>query len=726
MKRCLLLLAWVFPWPVFSQPAIQYAVRLEATVQTTPPAITLHWDAGTGATGFDLYRKLPDQSAWMTHLGSLPANAVSYTDTTVMEGQAYDYKMVKHASGYTGYGYIQAGMEIPATEDRGRLILLADSALQAQIPVEIETLKSALVADGWEVVYHAVSANDSVPLVKNLIKADYQADKARTRAVFLLGHIPVPYSGNLNPDGHSNHQGAWPADTYYGDMNGTWTDLYVNNTSAAQSRNHNVPGDGKFDQSYVPSDLELAVGRVDLFDLPAFGKTYAELTAAYISKDIAFRKGEIVAQQRALVDDNFGGFNGEAFASSAWKSFSPLVGIQHVEAADYRTSMDTGSYIWSYGCGGGSYTSANGIGNTSQLANDSLRCVFTLLFGSYFGDYDVKNSFLRAPLAQGTILTNAWSGRPHWYFHRMGLGGTTGESALLTVNEVGDYYYNPYSFLSHLVSINLMGDPTLTQYITLPPGAVTVTTGNDGIALSWYASSGPVLGYYVYRAPSASGPFMRVSGTVVADTFFTDVCIPDSGTWYYLVRALELKQTPSGTFYNLSSGQSASGTFNGSAAVQPSFTAQVSGGTVTFFNATVNATQYLWFFGDGDTSSQANPVHTYQANGYYHVVLQASNDCFTDSSVMDIQIVAAGLAGLPDARIAVRPVPADQYLEVDVKTPSPGPVYWELTGLDGRRVYAGNASCSFRINCSSLPSGMYILSGRGEGFQFRRKVIVGH
>ena len=52
--------------------------------------------------------------------------------------------------------------------------------------------------------------------MKDLIKAQYNADPANTKAVFLFGHVPVPYSGDIVPDGHyADHQGAWPCDGYY-------------------------------------------------------------------------------------------------------------------------------------------------------------------------------------------------------------------------------------------------------------------------------------------------------------------------------------------------------------------------------------------------------------------------------------------------------------------------------------------------------------------------------
>ncbi len=86
-------------------------------------------------------------------------------------------------------------------------------------------------------------------------------------SLFILGHVPVPYSGNIL-GAHANHQGAWPADLYYGELDGEWTDYLVTNTSASRVANHNVPGDGKFDQTFLPSDVDLMVGRVDLNRMP--------------------------------------------------------------------------------------------------------------------------------------------------------------------------------------------------------------------------------------------------------------------------------------------------------------------------------------------------------------------------------------------------------------------------------------------------------------------------
>jgi PKD repeat protein len=48
--------------------------------------------------------------------------------------------------------------------------------------------------------------------------------------------------------------------------------------------------------------------------------------------------------------------------------------------------------------------------------------------------------------------------------------------------------------------------------------------------------------------------------------------------------------------------------------------------TVTFTSSATNTTSYAWDFGDGNTSTEANPVHTYDMVGEYTVVLTVTGD----------------------------------------------------------------------------------------------------
>ncbi|MCY7409367.1 MAG: PKD domain-containing protein [Chitinophagales bacterium] len=73
--------------------------------------------------------------------------------------------------------------------------------------------------------------------------------------------------------------------------------------------------------------------------------------------------------------------------------------------------------------------------------------------------------------------------------------------------------------------------------------------------------------------------------------------------------------------------------------VTSSFTYVTFGLSVAFTNLSTNAVSYLWTFGDGAISTEANPFHTYAANGLYHVCLIAYDQLGnTDTSCQDVPL----------------------------------------------------------------------------------------
>ncbi|MCB9282903.1 MAG: PKD domain-containing protein [Lewinellaceae bacterium] len=56
------------------------------------------------------------------------------------------------------------------------------------------------------------------------------------------------------------------------------------------------------------------------------------------------------------------------------------------------------------------------------------------------------------------------------------------------------------------------------------------------------------------------------------------------------------------------------------------FSFEKDGYNVTFTNLSKNSTTYIWDFGDGATSTETNPVHTYAGEGDYTVTLTAKDD----------------------------------------------------------------------------------------------------
>jgi len=427
---------------------------------------------------------------------------------------------------------------------------VVDAAQAAPLAEPLLRLERDLRGDGWTVLRHDVAPVARAVDVKKLIRQDYEADRDGVKSVFLFGHVAVPYSGDFNPDGHPDHRGAWPADAYYGDMDEEWSDEKVDSPKASRAENKNVPGDGKFDPTFLPSDVELEVGRVDLSQMPAFGKSETDLLRRYLDKDHAYRHGRLEAERRALICDQFGDFRGEAFVSSGWRNFAPLVGDGRITAADWFKSLGEGSYLVAQGSGAGGYQSCAGVGTTADFAAKPTRAVFTILFGSYFGDWDSRDNLLRAPLAAETHgLVSMWAGRPHWFLHPLALGATIGSVTRLTQNNRD--LYVPTGKFTHGVHVALMGDPTLRLHRVLPPSGLSSKPDGSKLLLSWTASPEADVSYHVYHAPDEKGPFARLTESPLRETrYSTDSAKPG----IYMIRALRLETGASGSYFNLSQG----------------------------------------------------------------------------------------------------------------------------------------------------------------------------
>ncbi|HON07150.1 MAG TPA: Ig-like domain-containing protein [Verrucomicrobiota bacterium] len=532
-----------------------YAVLASAQVKTNPPSITLKWNSDSRATNFVIYRKGVYESKWNL-LTNLSTGSTSFIDTNVVVGEYYEYQIIKYGiegtSGFTGYSWILSAIEAPIIDERGGLVLIVEQSVATNLASEINKLVLDFVGDGWNVIMHNVYRTNSPQEVKALITNDYYASPVPLKAVFLLGRVPVPYSGQIAPDGHSDHVGAWPADVYYADIDGNWTDTSLNYTNSSNSRLTNIPGDGKFDQSYLPSDTELWIGRVDLSNMPAFALNETELLRKYLWKNHNFRFNYVRFQRKGIIDDNFGTFGSEAFAASAWRDFSAFFGSSYVISGDYFTNLTISSYLWSYGCGAGSYTSASGVGTTDQFAQNTVYTAFTMLFGSYHGDWDSQNNFMRASLCYPSLaLVCGWSGRPHWHCHHLAIGFPIGFSAWATQNN--DYSrYGEGSISKRGVHIALMGDPTLRMHPVSPPRNFRCfKTDGNATTLSWQASVDTIKGYIVYGSTNLTSGYTRLTDGIISSTSFTDI----TGNYnYYMVKAVKLETSGSGSYFNTSQG----------------------------------------------------------------------------------------------------------------------------------------------------------------------------
>lgn len=575
------------------------AVMIKVDVTKEPqPSIKLTWLKKNLDYQYHIRRKMINDNVWSL-LATLDTNQNSFTDYDVTIGESYEYEVTAFYRAkahfiiqinnqlvdttldayWAGTGYVLAGIDLPAFTQIKKALLIIDQTVANSIPKTIDEYEQTLITEGWTPIRKIVPRTetfnkDAVLNIKNIIREEYEKSNGEEIYVFLIGRIAVPYSGCIVPDGHTNnHYGAWPCDMYYGSMEeGFWTDLENFTTYPYRDEQKNIKGDGKFDASYSYESINLPIGRVDFYNMPIFtdsAYTEIQLIDKYLQKDIAYRTGSIKFERRGLIDDNFGASSlHNAFASGGWRFFSLFFGADNVKELDWFTTLKTESYLWAYGCGGGSPVSAGGIGNSQQFLTTDVNSIFTVLFGSYFGDWDLKDNFMRSALASGpSVLTCAWSGFPHWYFHHMDMNYPIGYSTRLSQNNWDTYYGSKASLNGQVfylesqglqqIHIALMGDPTLTMYVNDVEPAKNLTIiqpKGERVKLSWQPPNETEgILYNIYRSESPKGPYLLLNEEPINETQFIDSNLYE-GELYYMVRSVKLQKTNSGTFYNQSRG----------------------------------------------------------------------------------------------------------------------------------------------------------------------------
>jgi hypothetical protein len=618
------------------------SVRFELEIPGDKDAIILRWTEESNANGY-VIRKRPAGQGNFIQIASLDQNALSYRDENIEIGTAYEYEVRKNfthdGSTGNGFGYAWGGIELPVRHHRGTILLMCEEEAHQRMTTKIERWKSDLESDGWTVIIRTAPRDAIPPQIKSIIQTEYQNSDRELTTVCLFGRIPVPYSGNIFPDGHPDHQGAWPADVYYADMDGSWTDQFVNITVANAGRHHNVPGDGKFDQSQIPSDAELEIGRIDFANMPAFALSEMQLLEQYLDKNHAFRNGQVQMPRRALIQNNFPSF-AEAFGQTALNNFSRFFGIENVAYLPYRSTLQQEAYLWSYGCGPGGYTSTGGVINTNNFTTDSIQSVFTVLFGSYFGDWDSQNNMLRAPLAsRGPTLTNIWAGRPVWHLQHMAAGQHIGASTRLTQNNS----FFPTGFGARFIHVALMGDPSLHMYPYIAIQELSAQTDNYNVRLSWTPEDEYQNGsFYVYRKSEDQHSFELLHEEALQTHEYIDSCVM-AGQYSYMVRAVKEEKTGSGSFMNLSIGQISDVSVIEDFALADDFEVDVLLDLLVASADIVNADEILWTLGGHISFEHTDEIeYLFEEEGLVEICLSLGNEC-TDVVVCKVIEIISSL-----------------------------------------------------------------------------------
>jgi len=280
----------------------------------------------------------------------------------------------------------------------------------------------------------------------------------------------------------------------------------------------------------------------------------------------------------------------------------------------------------------------------------------------------------------------------------------------------GSTYWANYG--GRYVHMALIGDLSLVENPLPPPSNLNVAIIDSGgrTELSWTAST-KAEGYYVYRKQNPWASYERIGAS--STTQFTDSCLPDTGTFYYAVRAYASQTSPSGSYRNLS--PSSFDTIQNKAVIQviARYTYQVSDFEVQFTNTSVNATSYQWDFGNGQTSTDHNPIYDFGAPGTYTVILTAKGACGTDSDTTSVHVQPNGSESPITSDVKVYPNPASGWITVALKEPG---VIRVLNSLGQEMIPTLDVAQRYQIKTDGWPQGWYLIEIPGT--KAYRKVLL--
>ena len=183
------------------------------------------------------------------------------------------------------------------------------------------------------------------------------------------------------------------------------------------------------------------------------------------------------------------------------------------------------------------------------------------------------------------------------------------------------------------------------------------------------------------------------------------------------------------------------------AAVEFSYAASTT--SVVFYNYTTTSGDFLWTFGDGNSSSEFSPSHKYEAAGTYEVCLSQSGVCSIDIKCQTLQIAAAkvnsGLSApistsfsalIAETEVANNlrvnqnsPNPFTQQTNILFELPEAGSTTIMIHDNTGKVVQTHTANYDkgsnlFTFNQNNLASGVYYYTIKAGKFNATKKMII--
>ena len=320
------------------------------------------------------------------------------------------------------------------------------------------------------------------------------------------------------------------------------------------------------------------------------------------------------------------------------------------------------------------------------------------------------------------LVNNSWTagnGRQEW----LGMASIAGNWLHGYDLNIGGIPFDADALIEPHVTFDINTAFTSDQSCIVANNPVTFTNASDSFITSRFYN------LYSFDAHFAFAPADSTYGWSYGDASPLDIAINGSHTYSGAQPSYDVTLFALILGYSRICVDSANLTVPVGAAAQSSFTfAVASAVTVDFTNAATGADSVAWDFGDGTTSTEQNPSHTYPGSGTYTVCQIAYGCAGNDTTCQEVSVINTALASGLAGSLAVFPNPTTGLLQVDLSLDQATEVQvsvLNLLGQEVRRMAAGTVQATrLALDLRGLEAGTYLVQVRAGDRQETRRISL--
>ncbi len=154
----------------------------------------------------------------------------------------------------------------------------------------------------------------------------------------------------------------------------------------------------------------------------------------------------------------------------------------------------------------------------------------------------------------------------------------------------------------------------------------------------------------------------------------------------------------------------------------------ISNNIITLTDSSKFGQNIKWYFGDGDSSSQSSPTHSYIGNGSYTLTMIVSNACGSDTMTVNIKVIT-GLHDMDAHYPVIYPNPANKVLLIDLKGLDEKPIMVSLVDMKGTVIlnhWFADSRNHLQFDLTSIDCGIYLLRLESDGRVYVQRINVQH